>query len=37
MRMEHYVTAYDSESEELLAFVFSVPGAFVTVHIPRPD
>ena len=29
MRMEHYVTAYDSESEELLAFVFSVPGAFM--------
>jgi hypothetical protein len=29
MKMEHCVTAYDSESEELLAFVFSVPGAFM--------
>jgi hypothetical protein len=29
MKMEHYVTAYDSESESLLALVFDVPSVFM--------
>ena len=29
MKMEHYLAAYDSETENLLEFVFSVPSALM--------
>ena len=29
MKMEHYVIAYDVESENLLALVFDVPSVFM--------
>jgi hypothetical protein len=29
MKMDHYLTAYDSETDNFLAFLFSVPSAFM--------